>query len=141
MNTILTLFATRPVVAVHLVAMLTAIPLGVVLLWRRKGTIDHRRLGWLWAALIAIAAGTGMLIQGRTMVRWHGYSPVHLLVLVVAILLPMGLWWIRRGNARAHRRTMTGLYVGACLIAGAFTLLPGRFLGDLVWRQWVGVIA
>jgi uncharacterized membrane protein len=28
---------------------------------------------------------------------------------------------------------MTGLYVGACLVAGLFTMLPGCFLGSLLW--------
>ena len=28
---------------------------------------------------------------------------------------------------------MTGLYIGACVVAGLFTLLPGRFLGSLLW--------
>ena len=25
--------------------------------------------------------------------------------------------------------------LGACLLAGVFTLLPGRFLGGLLWRS------
>jgi hypothetical protein len=25
-------------------------------------------------------------------------------------------------------------------VAGAFTLLPGRFLGQLVWGQWLGLL-
>ena len=35
---------------------------------------------------------------------------------------------------------MQRLYVGACLVAGAFTLLPGRFLGQLVLGQWLGLV-
>jgi hypothetical protein len=30
------------------------------------------------------------------------------------------------------------LYVGACLIAGGFTLLPSRYLGNLIWHEWLG---
>jgi uncharacterized membrane protein len=30
-------------------------------------------------------------------------------------------------------------YFGACVAAGAFTLLPGRILGQLVWGQWLGL--
>jgi uncharacterized membrane protein len=37
-----------------------------------------------------------------------------------------------------HRITMTSLYVSACLIAGGFTLLPSRFLGNLMWHEWLG---
>ncbi|MFT5923027.1 MAG: putative membrane protein [Flavobacteriales bacterium] len=34
----------------------------------------------------------------------------------------------RKGNIKAHKRKMILLYVGAILIAGAFTLMPGRYL-------------
>jgi hypothetical protein len=27
------------------------------------------------------------------------------------------------------------------VVAGAFTLLPSRFLGNLVWGQWLGLIS
>jgi uncharacterized membrane protein len=37
-----------------------------------------------------------------------------------------------------HRITMQWLYFSACIVAGGFTLLPGRYLGDLVWRQILG---
>jgi uncharacterized membrane protein len=30
----------------------------------------------------------------------------------------------------AHRKTMTSIYVGGCIVAGPFTLLPGRLLGS-----------
>ena len=45
-----------------------------------------------------------------------------------------------RGNVAGHRKTMLGLYLGACVGAGAFTLLPQRYLGQLVWGQWLGLL-
>jgi uncharacterized membrane protein len=35
---------------------------------------------------------------------------------------------------------MLGLYLGACIGAGVFTLLPSRILGQLVWGQWLGLL-
>jgi hypothetical protein len=35
---------------------------------------------------------------------------------------------------------MWGVYLGACVTAGAFALLPGRFLGNLLWRDALGLI-
>jgi uncharacterized membrane protein len=142
MNTLLQPILDRPAVAIHLAAMLPAVVVGAVLLLARKGTIDHRRLGWTWIALIAVAAISALFIEGRKIPRLVGpFSAIHLLVVVVAVLVPLGIMWARRGNVAAHRKTMTRVYWGACVIAGAFTLLPGRFLGDLVWRQWLGVLA
>jgi uncharacterized membrane protein len=39
----------------------------------------------------------------------------------------------RRGRIGAHRWSMIGLYLGALLITGAFTLLPGRIMGRVVF--------
>ena len=33
---------------------------------------------------------------------------------------------------------MRGLYFGGLIIAGIFTFLPGRLLGNLVWKGWWG---
>jgi uncharacterized membrane protein len=35
---------------------------------------------------------------------------------------------------------MRGLYIGGCVVAGLFTLLPGRFLGDMLWRHTLGLL-
>jgi len=35
-----------------------------------------------------------------------------------------------------HRKAMIGLYLGACIGAGAFTLLPSRYLGGIVWTYF-----
>jgi len=35
----------------------------------------------------------------------------------------------------------THLFIGACVDAGLFTLLPGRTLGDLLWKHGLGLIA
>jgi uncharacterized membrane protein len=42
--------------------------------------------------------------------------------------------FLAQGNITGHRKSMISLYIGACLVAGLFTLLPGRFLGDLLWQ-------
>jgi uncharacterized membrane protein len=142
MNTLLQPLVDRPAVAIHVTAMLAAFVLGAVLLLARKGTIDHRRLGWTWVALMAVAAFSAIFIEGGKIPRLVGpFSAIHLLIVVVAVLVPLAIMWARRGNVQAHRKTMTRVYWGACVIAGAFTLLPGRFLGDLVWHHWLGIVA
>jgi uncharacterized membrane protein len=35
---------------------------------------------------------------------------------------------------------MRGPFFGACVLAGLFTLLPGRFLGRLLWQQASSVV-
>jgi uncharacterized membrane protein len=129
MNTFFTLLHDKPLVLLHLLAALAALLLGSAILTRRKGTFSHRTLGWTWVALMGGAAASSVFIRDYRIINIAGYTPIHLLTLSVAVLLPLAIWHIRRGNILAHRRTMTSLYVGGCIVAGLFALAPARLLG------------
>ena len=133
MQAFATLWQRHPLVFFHLLTALGALVLGLVLLLRRKGTPGHRLLGWTWVALMGSTALATVFIRDDNLPNLFGYTPIHLFTLTVALMLPLAIVHIRRGNVRGHRQTMTGLYVGACVVAGLFTLLPGRFLGSLLW--------
>jgi uncharacterized membrane protein len=139
MNALMQLLQQRPVVFVHMVAALSCLALGAVLLTRRKGTTAHRCLGWAWVVAMAAVVATSLFIQDRGMPNVAGFSPIHLLSLFVAVQLPRAVMQARAGRIDAHRRTMRGLYVGGCVVAGAFTLLPGRFLGSQLWPALTGL--
>ena len=53
--------------------------------------------------------------------------------MLTLVSLPYALWSLYRGRARAHGRTMFALFFGALVIAGAFTLLPGRIMNQVVF--------
>ena len=38
-------------------------------------------------------------------------------------------------NVVGQSKTMQRVYLGACVVAGAFTLLPQRLLGQWLWSQ------
>ena len=133
-----TLLQQRPAVFIHLVAMLGAVVLGAVLLWGRKGATAHRVLGWSWVVLMATAALSSWFIRGSGPV--FGLSWIHVLTAVVCVTLPLSVLAARRGRVAAHRSGMKQLYVGACVVAGVFTLLPGRFLGQQLWSA-LGLMA
>lgn len=141
MDIFIALLQNRPLIALHLVAALAALAVGSVVMARRKGTIDHRRLGWTWVALMTLTAASSVFIRDFKLPNIGGYTAIHAFTISVAVLMPAGIVWIRRGNVGAHRKTMASLFIGACGIAGLFTLLPHRFLGQLVWKHWLGVIA
>lgn len=129
----------HPLVFFHLVTAFSALLLGGVVLARRKGTTSHRALGWAWAALMASTALASGFIRDYQLPNLAGFTPIHAFTVLVAVMLPRGLWYIRRGNVTGHRKTMRGLYIGACVLAGVFTLLPGRFLGRLLWHHGLGL--
>jgi uncharacterized membrane protein len=106
-----------------------ALGLGSILLVRRKGTLSHRVLGWVWIALMATVALTSFAIQSTGTWSWiHGFSVLTPLILVY------GIYSARTHNVRAHKATMLGLFFGALVITGLFTLLPNRLIGDWLWQ-------
>ena len=44
----------------------------------------------------------------------------------------------RTHQVAPHRKYMLGMFIGGLIIAGLFTLLPGRLLGNLLRQAWCG---
>ena len=134
-----------PTIAIHLSAALGAVASGPVALWARRSGAQrprlHRAFGYAWVTLMLVAATSAIFIRDFRLPNINGFTLIHLLIPVVYSTLALAFWFLARGNITGHRTTMQGLYFGACLVAGAFTLLPGRFLGNLVLGQWLGLIS
>lgn len=111
----------------HLLVALIALLIGGVVLLRRKGTSSHKILGGCWVVLMIGAALSSFLIQSR-----GHLSFIHLLSIVVLISVPRAVIDIRKGNVRGHKIAMISTFAGL-VIAGAFTLLPSRMLGQLLF--------
>ena len=120
-----------PVVLVHIAAALGALVVGAVLMLGRKGRALHRALGWTWVAMMGGTAASSLFIRG---LNGDALSWIHLLSGWTLVALPFGVVLARRHKVALHRRTMTGIYLGGLLIAGAFTFVPGR----LMWRLFFG---
>jgi uncharacterized membrane protein len=126
-----------PIIAIHMTAALGALATGPVALWARKGARQHPRLhrafGYAWVTLMVATAVSAIFIRDSRLPNVAGFTPIHLLIPVTLAGLFGAFWFLAKGNIAAHRNTMQRLYFGACVVAGAFTLLPGRYLGQLVW--------
>ncbi len=115
----------QPLIVFHLAFALAALALGSVVLVRRKGTASHKMLGRIWASLmVAVALSSFWIFEIRQGV---GPSFVHLLSVWTLISLACAIYFIRRGNVRAHRGFMIGTFFGLAG-AGAGALMPGRAL-------------
>jgi uncharacterized membrane protein len=127
------LLNAAPAIPLHAFAAMTAFVLGAVQLAAPKGTLPHRTLGWIWIALMAIVAGSSFWIhQIRLVGPW---SPIHLLSIFTLLMLPLGVWMAHRHRVADHRRIMILMFSGALVIAGLFTLLPGRIMHTVVFGQ------
>ena len=127
-----------PVIAIHMAAALGAVATGAVALWARRGRTQHPKLhrafGYAWVTLMVVTAASALFIRDHGLPNIAGYTPIHLLVPVTFASLFWAFFMLAKGNVRGHRLVMQNLYIGACIVAGVFTLLPQRYLGQLVWR-------
>jgi uncharacterized membrane protein len=120
--------ALSPWMLVHLATILPAVPIGAMVLLRRKGDRLHRILGRVWAALMLIAAIASFGIR-----ELMGHlSPIHILSVITLIAIPRAIWDARNGRIGRHRRTMTIVYA-SLVVAGYFTLIPTRLLGHFLF--------
>lgn len=126
-----------PAIAIHLAAALGALVIGPVALWARKGRLQrprlHRAFGYAWVTLMLATAVSALFIRDHGMPNVAGYTPIHLLVPFTLFGLLGAFHALAKGDIRLHRQRMQMLYYGACVAAGAFTLLPQRYLGHLLW--------
>src|SRR6202795_187404 len=129
--TLAPLLAAPAVIQWHAFAALGAFVLGAVQLAAPKGTIPHRVFGWTWATLLFVVAVSSFFIHEIRL--WGPWSPIHLLSVFTLIMLPLGLWAAHSHAVSRHRSTMIGLYLGALVIAGLFTLAPGRIMHRIVF--------
>jgi uncharacterized membrane protein len=120
------LLDASPAIPLHVVAAMAAFFLGIAQLVAPKGTLPHRTIGFIWVGLMVVVAVSSAFIHGMRL--WGPFSPIHLLSIAVLILLPIALWRAHRGDVRRHRNAMLGLFFGALVVAGLFTLLPGRIM-------------
>ena len=116
------------VIQLHAFAAMGAFVLGLLQFAAPKGTLPHRTLGWFWVALMLVVAVSSFWIHGKGARLIGPFGLIHLLSIMVLSLLPIALLFAHRHNARGHARTMVSLFIGALVIAGLFTLLPGRIM-------------
>ena len=124
-------------IQIHALAASAAFFIGAVVLWRRKGTRLHKILGRLWVGLMLVVATSALFINETPLIGPFG--PIHILVIVTYVGIGQGLWFVLvRRNVVAHRMAMQSVYVGALLLAGAFTFLPGRRMHAMAFGSEAG---
>lgn len=117
-----------PAILIHVGAAIAALMLGMGIFLRTKGSFAHRVLGRAWVALMLVTAVSTYWIRGN-----GGFSWIHLLSIMTLLLLALGVYFAITHNIGAHQKTMTGVFIGALIVAGGFSLMPQRLLGHMLW--------
>ena len=119
---------------VHLSTIGPAFIIASYMMLIKKGTAQHKFLGRIYMVLMLFTATVTLFMSaqvGPTLFDHFGF--IHLLSVLVLYSVPSAYFAIKAGDVKKHKLTMIGLYIGGMLVAGGFTLVPGRFLGDLIF--------
>lgn len=126
----MSLFEAGWLIASHALAAIAALIIGGIQFALPKGTSIHRMTGYAWVAGMAWVALSSFWIHAIQLIG--PFSPIHIL----SVITLASLYWAMRTartNVRAHQRILISLYVGGLVIAGGFTLMPGRVMHQVVF--------
>ncbi len=122
---------------IHAFFALIAVPVGLYILLTKKGTQKHKSTGRIWTLFLLIVSFTALFIKA---INPGEYSLIHLLIPWTIGSLIYSIWSIRKFQKtklqkykKAHMYSMIGVYVGALLVAGFFTLMPGRLFYEILF--------
>ena len=124
------LLNASPVIQIHAFMAFFAVALTIAIFTRPKGSRYHRVLGWSWVISMGLVAISSFWISDMP---WVGpFGPIHLISLFTLFSLVKGVLAARGHRVAQHRQTMRALVFGALIVAGAFTILPGRIMFQVV---------
>lgn len=121
---------------IHLYTIAPCLPLGFYLiLFSKKGNVLHKKIGYVYVVLIVFSALTSLVLKahvGPTVLNHFGW--IHLLSFLTLWTIPTSIIAIRNGDIVRHKKSMVLLYWTGLVLAGLFTLMPGRYLHGLLFE-------
>lgn len=123
-----------PEIQFHWVTAAAAFVIGLVIFGLRKGTRLHKVLGWTYVVLMVSTATAAIFIRSiGGLPTLFGFTPIHLFIPLTFFGLAGAIVAIKRKNVAGHRMHMRNVFLGALVITGAFTFLPGRRMNLLLF--------
>jgi uncharacterized membrane protein len=128
--TLAPLLQASPDIQIHAFVAMGAVVVGAVQLAAPKGTLPHRIVGSIWVLLMLVVSISAFFVHEIRI--WGSWSPIHPLAIFTLVMLPIAVWRAHKHEIERHRRAMLGLFFGATVIAGLFTLMPGRIMHEVM---------
>ena len=120
---------------VHLYTIAPCLPLGFYLIViSAKGSVLHKKIGSIYMALIFFSSIVSLFLKayvGPTFLNHFGW--IHLLSFLTIWTVPRSLIAVKKGNIKRHKSSMKLLYWIGLILAGLFTLMPGRYLREVLF--------
>ncbi|MFK7969156.1 MAG: DUF2306 domain-containing protein [Bacteroidia bacterium] len=116
----------------HLVTVIPCFFIGGILLLIKKGTPFHKIAGRVYMILMLFTATVTLFMPAHVGPQlFNHFGWIHSFSFLTIFSVPRAYFAIRRGDVTGHKRSMISLYIGAILIAGGFTFVPGRYMHTL----------
>lgn len=114
----------------HLYTIAPCLPLGLYLIaFSDKGKTLHKKVGYIYMTLLFFSAIVSLFLKAYVGPKFlNHFGWIHLLSLLTIWTIPMSLIAVKKGNIKRHKRGMQLLYWMGLILAGLFTLMPGRYL-------------
>jgi len=112
-------------VFIHLATVLPSLPLGLYIFLSRKGGARHRLLGRVWMVLMVITAIAALFIRH---LNDGQFSLIHIASVVTLVGIPLAINAARQRRIAAHRMHLLTMFIGALLVSGVLSFLPGRIM-------------
>ncbi len=113
----------------HMATVLPCVVIGAMLLLLKKGKGFHKYFGIIYMILMFATALITLFMPAFVGPRlFNHFGWIHSFSVLTIYSVPTAYRAIKKGNVKKHKSTMINLYFGAIIIAGAFTLVPGRYL-------------
>jgi uncharacterized membrane protein len=117
-------------IQIHVYAALVALVLGTIQFLAPKGTVPHRRIGWVWIVLLAIIGVSSFWIEGA---RHIGpFSVFHLLSVYTLWALYMGAKAAVTGDVESHKSYMSWLFGLSIVVSAVLAVVSGGVLYEVV---------
>ncbi len=117
---------------IHLVTVIPCVFVGAYLLLFSKGTKWHRSLGKYYMISMVITVVVSLLMPAMVGPQFLGhFGWIHLFSFLTLWSVPTAYIAIRKGQVKKHKIKMILLYIGALMIAGGFTFVPGRYMYEV----------
>jgi len=131
----------HPLGLVHTIVALAAIVFGTLVVLNRKGTRNHRRIGYGYVAMMLALNGTALLDYEL----YGHFGPFHWMALASLATVVVGfvpVWRKGPGWIYRHANFMAGSYVGllAAAVAEVASRIPGWSFGQSVIISSVAVV-
>ena len=122
--------------SIHLFSIAPCVPLGFYLIVvSKKGSNLHKLWGKVYALLIFFSSLISLFLEAHVGPTWlDHFGYIHLLSALTIATVPYSLWQLKIGRLVSHKRSMQFLHWTGLMIAGAFTLYPGRYLHGLIFE-------